>query len=307
MKTLERLLTTYVRLTELVSTKKASNLAFNLFQRTQPKMLSNDEKSFYAHHTPFLLENEADLTHVYELGVENDKLVFLVHGWNSNAGSMASIACELAKQGFHCVLFDLPGHENSKRNLANIKVCAQVFKAVLNRIKQEKPIHVIAHSFGSAVSAYALSQLNIKVDRLIYLTCPNTLGELFLVLKERLGLSAAVYKGVIKEAEQLLQEKLDEITVLKKTGMIDYQRLYLLHDQYDKILPIQYSELLENNLENSTLLKYQRIGHYRMLSNPELIKDISSILTFKEASITTDKSIKKAPGSTSSVPLPVIT
>ena len=46
----------------------------------------------------------------YELGSENNNLVFLLHGWESNPGSLSKIAYSLSENNYRVISFDLPGH-----------------------------------------------------------------------------------------------------------------------------------------------------------------------------------------------------
>lgn len=276
-KVLQLILQLSVRLIGVFSSNKAAQFAFFLFQKTYPKKLSEKEKVFYQTADTFQLENEVEKTNVYEMGSVDHPSIILVHGWNSNAGSMAGIAAELVKKDFHVILFDLPAHGRSMKKRTNIVECKKVFKSILKRFHSDQPISVISHSFGSAVVSYGLSELETKVEQLVYLTCPNTLEELFQELRKMLKLGPKIYSKVIEIAERFLGEKLEGISVIQKTKLVNYHNLTLIHDEFDKILPLSYSELAADNLKRSELIVFQKIGHYRMLWNKDVLEKISNL------------------------------
>ena len=63
------------------------------------------------------MNNKTPLNGPYFEPAENpEKLVFLLHGWESNAGSLSKIAFSLSKNNYRVISFDLPGHANYKSN-----------------------------------------------------------------------------------------------------------------------------------------------------------------------------------------------
>jgi len=265
------------KIISLFNNTLSAKAAFYFFQKTYPKKLSDNEKEFYQNTSNFIIENEVEQTKVFEMGNPQNPSIILVHGWNSNAGSMAGIAEKLVEKNYHVILFDLPAHGSSSKKRTNIKECKIVFQSIFKRFKEDKPLSVVSHSFGSAVSAYALSELKEQINQLIFLTSPNKLEELFQELRKILALNQKTYEEVLLLAENFLAEPLDDISVLKKSKLIDYKQLTLIHDEFDKILPIEYSRLLVNHLDKAQLISFKKVGHYRMLWNKQVIESISDI------------------------------
>ena len=111
--------------------KYASLKAFKLFQKVKNKSIRDREKDFYKKAKHFKVSsNGADIL-CYDLCPENKKLVFLLHGWESNAGSLSKIAFSLSENNYRVISFDLPGHANYKSNYTNIYECKEAFKLVL--------------------------------------------------------------------------------------------------------------------------------------------------------------------------------
>lgn len=102
-----------------------------------------------------------------------------MHGWDSNAGSMSKIADKLVEKERYVIAINLPGHAFSKKSATNLLECKEAFKALLNEVNPTESFSVISHSFGSGVTAYALSETNYKVNNLIFLTNPNRVEHIF--------------------------------------------------------------------------------------------------------------------------------
>jgi pimeloyl-ACP methyl ester carboxylesterase len=142
---------------------------------------------------------------------------------------------------------------------------------------------VIAHSFGSAVCTYTLSKLNYKLDKLVFLTSPNSILEIFKDFKILFGLSNQSFRYFVQEANLLANEEIKNINVDEKLKLIDFSKLLLLHDEYDKIIPIKNSmEIKKMNPKNTELIKYSKIGHYKMLWNDKVLEDTVNFLKNKK-------------------------
>ena len=224
---------------------------------------------------PFLNQD----LHCYELGNVQGELVFLVHGWDSNAGSLSKFAFELAERNYRVVSFDLPGHAKSDSDHTNLYECKEAFTSLLEFINPQKPFTVISHSFGSAMTAYTISKLNYKVDKFVFLTTPNSLLEVFTNFKNFVGINDKAFGYMIKNAEEVVSEKIESVNVSERLKNISFTKLLLVHDKSDKIIPFKNSEDIFHANKNSDLKTYDKIGHYRMLWNDEVLEDTMSFIT----------------------------
>ena len=203
----------YYQIISKLSPRLGGKMAFNLFQKVRKKDIRKREEKFYeeARHfkVPFL---EQDL-HCYELGDVKGDLVFLVHGWDSNSGSLSKFAFELADRNYRVVSFDLPGHAHSSSSSTNLYECKEAFQSLINFISPQEPFTVIAHSFGSAVSAYTISKLKYKIDKFVFLTTPNSLLDVFTDFKNFIGIPDESFSYMLKNAEKMIQEDIESVNV----------------------------------------------------------------------------------------------
>jgi pimeloyl-ACP methyl ester carboxylesterase len=271
----------YYQIMGRINPKLASERAFRLFQRTRNLKFKKRELAFYqkAHH--FTARSSVRDINCYEMGDPNGPLVFLVHGWESNAGSMAGIGYKMADKGFHVVSMDLPAHGHDNHSHTNLFECKEALLDVIDRVWPSKPFSVISHSFGSAVTTFALSERDFKIDQLIYLTSPNELSAIFEYFKDLIHLPQKPFELIIEKVNRMFGEGIVNLTVQEKAKEINYNHLTMIHDKNDKVLPYIYSQKISNYLPRTELYTLENAGHYRMLWNDEVHNRIS--LQFPEA------------------------
>lgn len=273
-----RIIKQYHKTLSAVSPNLAANSAFELFKKVRKKDIRAREKPFFdlAHHFELTL-NEKEI-HCYEFGDIQDDIVILLHGWDSNSGCMYRFVDPLVQKRKHVLSFNLPGHafyEDSKTNLYEAKL---VFKHFMESLPKNKNISIISHSFGSAVTGFGLSELDLKIDQMVFLTSPNEMEDIFVEFKNMIGLNDKSFNILKEKANKILGERLEDISVAKKLQLAKFDHLYLLHDESDKVLPYSNSLAIHDQIPNSTLIRYNQIGHYRMLWNDDLVNQVISII-----------------------------
>jgi len=271
----------YFKSISLFFPKFAGLKAFKLFQKVRIKIIRKIEEGFYKEVHQFRVSFPKEDLLCYEIGSKNKNLVFLLHGWESNAGSLSKFAFQLSKNNYRVISFDLPGHAKYKSNYTNLVECRDAFSKLIEYIKPDKPFSVIAHSFGSAVCTYTLSKLNYKLDKLVFLTSPNSILEILNDFKNLIGLPSHSFTYFLQKANLLANEEIKNINVDEKLKLLDFSKLLLIHDEHDKIISIKNSEEIKKmNMENTQLIKYSKIGHYKMLWNDKVVED--TLQFFKE-------------------------
>ena len=282
MKTQLALLRTWMRLLSLFGSRFAGDRAIRLFMKTRKKKESSMEKDFYAQAHHFTAQWEGRDIHCYETGYHFGPLVLLVHGWESNAGSMAGIGSILTERGYHVISMDLPAHGRDEASHTNLYECKEALKAVIRRIRPSEPFSVIAHSFGSMVSAFALSEMDQAIDKLIYLTAPNSVDKIFKDYSALLKLNGDIHAHMVDFVESLLGEGIMDSNVHMRTGSIEHKDLYLFHDPNDKVIAYHESEWIASHFDHARLFDIGRTGHYRMLWHHNLLSSLEEI--FDQAS-----------------------
>ena len=270
----------YFKVISFFSSRYAAAIAFKLFQRVRIKSIRKREEDFYLNAKQFKVSSNKEDINCYELGPDNSDVVFLLHGWESNAGSLSKIAYKLEENNFRVISFDLPGHAKYKSNYTNLPECKRAFINVIDFIKPKKSFTVISHSFGSAVTTYTFSKSNYKLDKLIFLTSPNSILEIFNDFKKMIGISNKTFSYLLEEADLLANEKIKDFNIDEKLKSFTFSKLLLIHDENDKIIPFKNSEsIVQKNPNKTELKKFKNIGHYKMLWNNDVVDSILMFLS----------------------------
>lgn len=289
MKVILFFINVYFKVLSSLSPKAASRRAFHLFQKTSRTKMKPKEAKFYHSPNTFVVECTRGDVICYENGDPNGDFVLLVHGWNSNAGSMSGIGEALVERGYHVISFDLPAHGKTNSRRTNLVECKDVMLAVLHRVRSEKPISIVAHSFGTLVSVLALSTLERKFGQVILLASAGSARWIFDEFKNTIGLSEKANHLLVSAAEEILSEELDEISMIKKLKIAEVSSLELIHDVHDKVLPYQNSQEIAKELSVAQLHSVERVGHYRMLWNPVVLDTIVHALEARKHQPTIQK------------------
>ncbi len=278
MKLYLKILKQYYRMISFLSPQLGGKLAFKLFQKVRNKDIRKREEVFYEKARHFRIPLQKEDLHCYELGNSKGELIFLVHGWDSNAGSLSKFAFELEDRNYRVISFDLPGHANSKSEYTNLYECKEAFKKLIEFINPQQPFTIISHSFGSAMTAYTMSELNYTVDKFVFLTTPNSLLEIFTNFKNFVGITDKTFSHMIDNATQSLHEDVRKVRVEEKLDRVSFTKLLLVHDKLDKILPYRNSEEVFKSTNNVQLKSYEKIGHYRMLWNDDVLEETMAFI-----------------------------
>ncbi len=262
----------YLNFLSFLAPNFAGKQAVLVFSKVRKKSIRRKEQEFFDQADPFWVEREGENISCYELGNPEGKLLFLVHGWESNPGCFTQFLPHLGK--YRIIAFTLPSHAHNKETHTHLYECKDAFKLVLNHLAPTQEFHVVAHSLGSSVATFALSETNYKADKLVFLSANNDMIQVFQDFQKLLGFNNRVFDLLAKRIEKITGTKLAEMAVESRLKRVKFNELLLIHDKYDKIIPFEKSETLSKNVPNSTLIPFERIGHYRMLWNNEVLAEV---------------------------------
>ncbi|SHJ72841.1 Pimeloyl-ACP methyl ester carboxylesterase [Reichenbachiella agariperforans] len=282
---MKKIIQIYFQFISILSPSWAARQAFSMFQIPMNKKIRQKELPFFETSHGFKVPWHLEKIQCYELGPKDGSLIFCVHGWESNAACFSAIAHRLADNGHRVILFNLPAHGFSKLKRANLKICAEAFLAVIAYMNPKEPFSVVAHSFGSAVSSYALSKTTYTVDHLIFLTTPDQIREVFQEFADFVRLSQAAFLKTLAIAEELLDESIDQVRVSTIGKKLNYQNLLIIHDTKDKVISIEKAQIVQQHWKKSRLIEIEGTGHYRMLWNPEVIQKVSEQIGILASSV----------------------
>src|SRR6185369_6040291 len=102
--------------------------------------------------------------------------ILSMHGWGGARAQMTGFVDPLLSAGYRVVAYDQPAHGESDGKMTNLLEIAPTMDLIAER---EGPFHaIIAHSFGTLITSYALVNQNVlHPARLVYFGAFNELLE----------------------------------------------------------------------------------------------------------------------------------
>ena len=186
--------------------------------------------------------------------------VLLMHGWGGARAQMTGFVDPLLAAGYRVIAFDQPAHGESDGKTTNLLEIAPTMDLIA---QPEGNFHgVIAHSFGTLITSYALINRNFPPPaRLVYFGSFNKLMDSlprFQVLAQLpdeiiAGLRAMIY-------ENFGQDVLESITNELLTPRIDIPAL-MFHDVADNVTPVEDSRAIAQVWKNAQLIETEGLGH----------------------------------------------
>jgi pimeloyl-ACP methyl ester carboxylesterase len=192
-----------------------------------------------------------------------DKKVLLIHGWEGQAGNFAELIEKLVANHFTVYAFDGPSHGFSSKGPTSLFEFTQLVGVLIRKYEVSK---LVSHSFGGVATTFALSNnLDLKIDKYVLLTTPDTFLERIEDVSAQIGITEKVKNKLIKrlETETLLDVRGLGVSTFVKT--INVGKSLIIHDKNDTIIPIQRSRNVYNNWEACEFLEIEGTGHFRIL------------------------------------------
>ena len=120
--------------------------------------------------------------------------VLLMHGWGGSRSQMTGFVDPLLSAGYRVVAYDQPAHGDSDGKTTNLLEIAPTMDLI---VKQEGKFDaVLAHSFGTLITSYALTRLNFPLpSRLVYFGAFNRLMDSFPRFQVIAGLPDEIMDG----------------------------------------------------------------------------------------------------------------
>ncbi|MFD4763048.1 alpha/beta fold hydrolase [Streptomyces sp. NPDC058439] len=201
--------------------------------------------------------------------------VLLVHGLNTNLGSMVAIAEELLAQGYRVVLFDVPPHGEALGTTSDLAEIRSLLRALYDRLTG---LHaVVCHSMGGlwALTAW---HAGVAARAVVSISSPPT--KMFLVEKfaELNALDDERVRDVAGEIERRSGKTVwDEYSTLAAVRAIDVPGL-VIHGTADDYVPPVHAGELHANWKNSTVELVEGADHFDIVESPAVRKIISAYL-----------------------------
>jgi pimeloyl-ACP methyl ester carboxylesterase len=203
--------------------------------------------------------------------------VLLMHGWGGARAQMTGFVDALLFAGYRVVAYDQPAHGESDGKLTNLLEIAPTMDLIA---KHEGPFEaIIAHSFGTIITSYALFNRNFPPpSRLVYFGAFNRLMEAL----PRFQVIAQLPDEIIGGLREMINSKfgkdvLDAIVNESLVPQIDIPAL-MFHDKSDNVTPVEDSRAIARAWDGVQYIETDGLGHRGALQSNEIHEQVVRFL-----------------------------
>ncbi|MCH2197143.1 MAG: alpha/beta hydrolase [Flavobacteriales bacterium] len=206
------------------------------------------------------------------------KKALLVHGWEGQAANFAAIVPLLVDRGFTVESFDAPSHGFSTKAPTNIFDYKDL---VLEFLKANNYPFIMSHSFGSVPLTYALWERgDYPLHQLVMVTSPDTLKARVEQIAAQLKLSDKMVTRILNKFQEETGKDPNVLAVSEFVKSLKPNEAKIFHGSNDRVLPLEWSERIQQNLANCELEVLDGLGHYKILYDEKLLTRIDGMLNY---------------------------
>ena len=203
--------------------------------------------------------------------------VLLMHGWGGARAQMTGFVDPLLFAGYRVIAFDQPGHGESDGKTTNLLEIAPSMDLIA---QYEGPFHaIIAHSFGTLITSYALVERNFPPPaRLVYFGAFNRLMDSLPRFQVLANLSDEIMEGFRAMLyDQFGRDVLEAITNEALTPRIDIPAL-MFHDATDNVTPIEDSRAIARVWKQAQFIETEGLSHRGALQSKSIQEQVVNFL-----------------------------
>lgn len=201
--------------------------------------------------------------------------VLFAHGWSSMGLRWESWAPPLLAKGWAAVAFDQPGHGHSSGSLCTLPDFVRTLTGIGRHYGDAEG--VIAHSLGGAAVTLALD--DGWTARHVVLIAPAADPQ---AATRRFARFVRLADRLRPSLHEVLAERtgvaIDDLHIRhhapKRT-----QSALIVHDSFDRDVPVEEGELYASLWPGATLLKTRRLGHRRIVDDPGVMAAVMAFLS----------------------------
>ncbi|HWC74779.1 MAG TPA: alpha/beta fold hydrolase [Gemmatimonadales bacterium] len=207
-------------------------------------------------------------------------LVYLVHGWASRGSRLAAFSAPLVEAGYGVVTFDAPGHGASGWGMSSLPDFARALAAVSAQEGNGRMPHaIIAHSFGCAGTALALSS-GVTVSRLVFLAPAANPPAWVGPFARAVGLRPDVLDRMRARSERRLRIRWDDVNVCDiARRLVGAPPLLIVHDNQDETVGAGDGDAIAAAWPGARLVRTDGLGHRGVTHDPEIVRQVVDFVT----------------------------
>ena len=257
----------------------AGRLAYRMWFATQRFPAPAREEAWSQSARRRALTTSAGPVMVYRWG-EQGPIVLLMHGWSGRATQLGAFVAPLLAAGYQVITFDAPAHGNSPGRRTNMLQMAAAMRKVVTVYGPVKA--VIAHSFGAAVTLYALRHLGLQTEKAVNISAPAQMHYLYQHYCNIVKLPHAARTVFEQELyNEFGHDIWERVSPDNNAANLKPMPVLLIHDEQDQDVVFSQATLLQQAWSGSRLAATQGLGHRRILRDPGVIEQVVAFIDDK--------------------------
>ena len=254
------------------NSKKAVEIAFNLFCTPRKGRVRPQEKDFLASADSVKIETNNHTIQVYHWE-GTGKTVILLHGWESNSYRWRFLVPLLQKQNYNILAVDAPAQGASSGKYLSVPLYTECVKDIAEIYKPEI---IIGHSLGGMTAIYYQYLVqSLAIKKIITLGPPSELNLFMKGFQTTLGLTDKFMQKMNAYLHGRFGFYAEEFSIANFAKELKVEGLLVL-EKYDPLAPYLLSTKIARNWSSCELFTVENIGH--SLQSPEINKKIVAYL-----------------------------
>ena len=199
--------------------------------------------------------------------------VLFCHGWRSKAADFRKMIQAFLNEGYEVEAIDCRAHGHSEGSHSALPEFRDIIK---DHIEQNGPADImIGYSMGGASLGIALSELpkTCHPSQLFLLAAPPFVRFFFEDVINQVGLKKKVLDKMIVMMENHYGQHLDYFDLRTKPELNSITK-HLIYCEDDETVPFKKGLELFETMENGSLVQARGFGHYKIISQAEIIRYI---------------------------------
>lgn len=263
----------YINLLSFVFPSKASRIAYALFSEPREGKLSKANLPKILQEAQLeTFQDDENSFHTYTWH-GNDRIILLVHGWESNASRWEKFIPYLKKSGSTVIAIDGPAHGLSSGKEFSIPKYAEFIHIA---VKKFKPQYLVGHSLGGKTCLYYQSVYqNNAIKKMVILGSPSDFKVILNNYIALLSLNTKISHSL--EMHYLNHFKLN---IAQFSGKLFASKInvtgFIAHDIDDTVVLFEEGKKIASSWKNAVLMETKGLGH--SMHDDELYQKVSNFL-----------------------------
>lgn len=200
--------------------------------------------------------------------------VLLVHGWQSQAADLASVAQRIASMGYTVWLPDLPGHGHAGGKRLSVPLAGEAVQEVARHAGPFAA--VVSHSYGGAALVHALAA-GLSAERVVLVSPPTHYGQFLRQVAAGVGLPGTLMPAVMAEMKRMTGVDPDEVDMHKQVLHLKQPAL-LIHSTDDTIVPCEATEAVARVWPGARWHQVMGLGHFKILADRGVLEQVAAFI-----------------------------